>query len=79
MKILLIGEYSNLHNSLKQGLQKNGFEVTLLSTGDGFKNFDSDIAIKSSLFENKFLNSDFKKIIPCYSDSTYSIFNLQDF
>ena len=55
MKILLIGEYSNLHNSLKQGLQKNGFEVTLLSTGDGFKNFDSDIPIKSSLFENKFL------------------------
>ena len=55
MKILLIGEYSNLHNSLKQGLQKNGFEVTLLSTGDGFKNFDSDILIKSSLFENKFL------------------------
>ena len=55
MKILLIGEYSNLHNSLKQGLQKNGFEVTLLSTGDGFKNFDSDIPIKSTLFENKFL------------------------
>ena len=55
MKILLIGEYSNLHNSLKQGLQKNGFEVTLLSAGDGFKNFDSDIPIKSTLFENKFL------------------------
>ena len=55
MKILLIGEYSNLHNSLKQGLQKNGFEVVLLSTGDGFKNFNSDILIKSSLFENKFL------------------------
>ena len=55
MKILLIGEYSNLHNSLKQGLQKNGFEVVLLSTGDGFKNFDSDIPIKSTLFENKFL------------------------
>jgi len=55
MKILLIGEYSNLHNSLKQGLQKNGFEVVLLSNGDGFKNFDSDILIKSSLFENKFL------------------------
>ena len=55
MKILLIGEYSNLHNSLKQGLQKNGFEVTLLSTGDGFKNFDSDITVKSTIFENKFL------------------------
>ncbi|MFL2593037.1 MAG: glycosyltransferase [Flavobacteriaceae bacterium] len=55
MKILLIGEYSNLHNSLKKGLQKNGFEVVLLATGDGFKNFDSDILVKSSLFENKFL------------------------
>jgi glycosyltransferase involved in cell wall biosynthesis len=55
MKILLIGEYSNLHNSLKKGLQKNGFEVVLLGTGDGFKNFDSDILVKSSLFENKFL------------------------
>ena len=55
MKILLIGEYSNLHNSLKQGLQKNGFEVVLLGTGDGFKNFDSDILVKSSLFETKFL------------------------
>ena len=46
MKILLIGEYSNLHNSLKQGLQKKGHEVVLLSSGDGFKNFDSDIVIK---------------------------------
>jgi len=55
MKILLIGEYSNLHNSLKEGLQKNGHEVVLLGTGDGFKNFDSDIVIKSSVFEGKFL------------------------
>ena len=55
MKILLIGEYSNLHNSLKQGLQKKGHEVVLLSSGDGFKNFDSDIIIKSSVFEGKFL------------------------
>ena len=35
--------------------QKNGFEVVLLGAGDGFKNFDSDILVKSSLFENKFL------------------------
>ena len=55
MKILLIGEYSNLHNSLKQGLQKNGHKVVLLGSGDGFKNFDADILIKSSLFENRFL------------------------
>ena len=57
MKILLIGEYSNLHNSLKQGLQKNGHKVVLLGSGDGFKNFDADILIKSSLFENRFLKT----------------------
>ena len=55
MKILLIGEYSNLHNSLKQGLQENGHTVTLLGSGDGFKNYDVDILIKSSLFEKKIL------------------------
>ena len=51
MKILLIGEYSNLHNSLKQGLVNNGHNVVLLSNGDGFKNYETDILIKSSFFE----------------------------
>jgi glycosyltransferase involved in cell wall biosynthesis len=55
MKILLIGEYSNLHNSLKQGLVKNGHNVVLLANGDGFKNYEADILIKSSFFEIKFL------------------------
>ena len=55
MKILLIGEYSNLHNSLKQGLLKNNHEVVLVGSGDGFKKYDVDILIKSTIFENKFL------------------------
>ena len=55
MKILLIGEYSNLHNSLKQGLEKNGHKVVLLGNGDGFKNYEVDILVKSTLFEKKFL------------------------
>src|SRR5690554_97560 len=46
MKILLIGEYSRLHNSLKEGLQALGNEVTLVSTGDHFKKFPSDILLK---------------------------------
>lgn len=46
MKILLIGEYSRLHNSLKEGLQKLGHEVVLLSTGDGFKDYPADIRLK---------------------------------
>lgn len=45
MKILLVGEYSRLHNSLKEGLQKLGHDVTIIASGDGFKNFPTDIKI----------------------------------
>ena len=53
MKILLIGEYSRLHNSLKEGLQKSGHKVTLLGSGDGFKNYPVDIKIDSIFFNLK--------------------------
>ncbi len=49
MKILLLGEYSRLHNSLKEGLISLAHEVTLVSDGDGFKNFPNDISIRASL------------------------------
>ena len=62
MKILLIGEYSNLHNSLKKGLLNLGHEVTLIGSGDGFKKYSVDILITSTIFENKFLKF-FAKII----------------
>jgi hypothetical protein len=52
MKILLLGEYSNLHNSLKEGLCNLGHEVTLISTGDGFKGFSSDMLFKKSISES---------------------------
>lgn len=42
MKILLLGEYSRLHNSLKEGLQKLGHQVVLIGFNDGFKNFPVD-------------------------------------
>jgi len=45
MRILLVGEYSRLHNSLKEGLQVLGHEVFLISTGDYFKKFPSDILL----------------------------------
>ena len=45
MKILLVGEYSRLHNSLKEGLIQLGHNVTLLSTGDGFKDYPADIKL----------------------------------
>lgn len=54
MRILLIGEYSRLHNSLKEGLQKLGHEVTIIGSGDGFKKYPIDIEIKS-IFNNSYL------------------------
>ncbi|NND88831.1 MAG: glycosyltransferase [Flavobacteriaceae bacterium] len=45
MKILLVGEYSRLHNSLKEGLMALGHEVTLVGTGDGFKKYPADILL----------------------------------
>ena len=55
MKILLIGEYSRLHNSLKEGLEKNGHKVTLVGSGDGFKNYPVDIKLDSYYFNLKLL------------------------
>ncbi len=46
MKILLLGEYSSLHNNLAYGLKQLGCEVCLVSGGDHWKNFDSDIKIR---------------------------------
>ncbi len=46
MKILLIGEYSRLHNSLKEGLQKLGHNVTILGFKDGFKDFPVDFPLE---------------------------------
>ena len=48
MNILLVGEYSRLHNSLKEGLVKLGHNVTILASGDGFKNYPVDVKISHS-------------------------------
>lgn len=42
MEILLIGEFSRLHNSLKEGLSAHGHNVTICGLGDGFKDFPVD-------------------------------------
>jgi hypothetical protein len=49
MKILLVGEYSRLHNSLKEGLLKLGHEVILLGSNDGFKDYPVDLRIKKKI------------------------------
>ncbi|WCO00831.1 glycosyltransferase [Psychroserpens ponticola] len=54
MKILLVGEYSRLHNSLKEGLHQLGHEVTIMGNKDDFKNYPVDIYINHS-FQKGFL------------------------
>ena len=46
MRILLIGEYSRLHNSLKEGLIALGHQVSLVGSGDAFKNYPVDILLE---------------------------------
>lgn len=45
MKILLIGEYSNVHWTLAEGLRHLGHNVTVLSNGDYWKNYNRDISL----------------------------------
>lgn len=43
MKVLLIGEYSNVHATLAEGLRQLGHTVTVLSNGDFWKDYPRDI------------------------------------
>lgn len=43
MRILLLGEYSNVHATLAQGLRRLGHEVCVMSDGDGWKNYSRDV------------------------------------
>ena len=62
MRILLLGEYSNFHSTLKAGLEKNGHTVLLSGRKDGFKAFKLDISLEPKLFEI-FLFRKFKNLI----------------
>lgn len=45
MNILLLGEYSNVHATLADGLRKLGQDVTVVSNGDFWKNYPRDIDV----------------------------------
>lgn len=63
MKILLLGEYSRLHNSLKEGLVALGHDVTLVGTGDSFKNFPVDLSFEPTLTTKNWLFTFMKKVV----------------
>ena len=43
--IVLIGEYSGVHYCLAEALKRKGHDVTLISDGDAYKKFPSDITV----------------------------------
>ncbi len=45
MRILLLGEYSNVHWTLAEGLRALGHEVCVISNGDFWKNYRRDISL----------------------------------
>lgn len=53
MKILLIGEYSNVHWTLAQGLRQIGHEVTVVSDGDFWKGYRRDISLRRKSLDFK--------------------------
>ena len=50
MKILLIGEYSNTHWTLAEGLRSIGHEVCVVSNGDFWKNYKRDISLTRTTY-----------------------------
>lgn len=50
MRILLLGDYSNVHHTLGQGLRRLGHEVVVASDGDGWKNYPRDIDLRRTSF-----------------------------
>lgn len=48
MNILFLGEYSGFYNNLAEGFKNKGHNVTLISDGDNFKNYNRDINIGSN-------------------------------
>lgn len=66
MKVLLMGEYSGVHTAISEQLKSmEGFSVTVVHDGDGYKGFKPDILIQKS---NKgFKSKYFKKLFSLYS------------
>lgn len=49
MKILLLGEFSNVHNTLADELRQRGHKVVLANNGDSWKNYPRDIDLRREM------------------------------
>lgn len=63
MKILFIGDYSNLHTTLARELRKMGHQADVMSDGCGYMNLRSDFFIK----RNKGIKGSFKYLFDLFN------------
>ena len=65
MKILLIGEYSNVHWTLAEGLRALGHEVMVVSDGDGWKDYPRDINLKRGPLNSQLSTLNYLRKLAC--------------
>ena len=65
MRILLVGEYSNVHWTLAEGLRALGHEVTVVSDGDGWKDYPRDINLKRGPIGSKLSTLNYLRRLAC--------------
>ena len=70
MKILLLGEYSNVHHTLAEGLRTLGHECVVASDGDHWKDYPRDIDLRRefSFFGNISFFWRLLKALPKFKD-----------
>ena len=66
MKVLLLGEYGGLHNSLKAGLERLGVKAAVATDGDAWKSFPSDINFVSPFSPTSPAGRVFKNVKPFF-------------
>ena len=67
MRVLLLGEYSNVHWTLSEGLRALGHEVCVVSNGDFWKNYQRDISLVRNTASKMGTLSYFAKVIAALS------------
>jgi len=79
LKVLLLGEYSGLHNCLKDGLNKLGINAKIASDGDSWKNFPSDFDFVHPLSATSLMGRVFKNLKPFFFLPEIKNFDLVQF
>jgi glycosyltransferase involved in cell wall biosynthesis len=64
IKVLFIGEYSGVYTELIKGLKRKGFNCFIISDGDGYKKYPSDILLINEVIPTKnFFKRTYRNII----------------